>query len=114
MTEPSKPMPPTTAPAEDAAPVVAPRIAGEGASHTAEALSRPPLMNGLVSVAVIVAALYFGRDLLMPLALAILVGFVLDPMVSWLKRRGVPRALAVAIVVMATVALLLASAFFTE
>lgn len=112
MTEPSKPMPPTTAPAEDAAPVVAPRIAGEVASHTAEALSRPPLMNGLVSVAVIVAALYFGRDLLMPLALAILVGFVLDPMVSWLKRRGVPRALAVAIVVMATVALLLASAFF--
>ena len=65
------------------------------ASQTAEALSRQPLVNGLVSGAVIVAALYFGRDLLVPLALSILVGFVLDPLVSWLKRRGVPRALAV-------------------
>ena len=47
------------------------------ASQTAEALSRQPLVNGLVSGAVIVAALYFGRDLLVPLALSILVGFVL-------------------------------------
>ena len=82
------------------------------ASQTAEALARQPLVNGLVSAAVIVTALYFGRDLLMPLALAILVGFVLDPLVSWLKRRGVPRALAVFIVMATTLALLAGTAFF--
>lgn len=38
-------------------------------------------------------------ELLMPLALAILVGFVLDPAVSRLKRWGVPRAVVVATVV---------------
>ena len=67
---------------------------------------RVPLMNGLVSAAVIVAALYFGRDLLMPLALAVLFGFVVDPMVSWLKRRGVPRAAAVIAVVLTALTLL--------
>lgn len=71
-----------------------------------------PLMNRLVSLAVIVAALYFGRDLLMPLALAILVGFVLDPLVSWFKRRGFPRALAVFVVMTATLLLLVAGAYF--
>ncbi len=75
-------------------------------------LPRAPFMNGLVSAAVIVAGLYFGRELLMPLALAALLGFVLDPMVSWLKRRGVPRAVAVFGVVAATLGLLLATGFF--
>ncbi len=74
--------------------------------------ARLPLAYGLVSAAVIVAALYFGRDVFMPLALAILVGFVLDPLVSWLKRRGVPRALAVFIVMLSTLALLAATGFF--
>ena len=54
-----------------------------------------PLAHSLVSAAVVVAALYYGRDLLMPLALSALLGFVLDPAVSWLKRRGLPRAVAV-------------------
>lgn len=69
-------------------------------------------MNRLVSLAVIVAALYFGRDLLVPLALAILVGFVLDPLVSWFKRRGIPRALAVFVVMTATLTLLAAGGLF--
>ncbi|MDO5692097.1 MAG: AI-2E family transporter [Pseudomonadota bacterium] len=87
-------------------------VAIDVASQTAEALARQPLVNGLVSAAVIVTALYFGRDLLMPLALAVLVGFVLDPLVSWFKRRGLPRALAVCIVMFTTLALLAGSAFF--
>lgn len=102
---------PDTPPPADADPGPLP-VAADLPARAAEALSRPPLTYGLVSTAVIVAALYFGRDLLMPLALAILVGFVLDPLVSWLKRRGVPRAVAVFAVVLATVALLAASAFF--
>ncbi|MDB5893473.1 MAG: phytochrome sensor protein, partial [Rhodoferax sp.] len=57
------------------------------------------LMVGLVSSAVIIAGLYYGRDILMPLGLACLLGFVLDPLVSRLKRWGLPRVAAVAVVV---------------
>ncbi len=85
---------------------------GEAPRPVAEAVAHTPLAHRLVSLAVIVAGLYFGRDVLMPLALAILVGFVLDPLVSWLKRRGVPRALAVFLVMGATITLLVAGGFF--
>ncbi|MBU2288191.1 MAG: AI-2E family transporter, partial [Gammaproteobacteria bacterium] len=56
-------------------------------------------MVGMVTGGAIIAALYFGRDILIPLALALLLGFVLDPLVARLKRWGVPRAPAVFIVV---------------
>ena len=55
-----------------------------------------------VVAAILVAALYLGRDVLLPLAVAFLIGFALNPFVSWLARRGLPRILAV-ILVMATV-----------
>ncbi len=57
------------------------------------------LLVGLATAAVIIAALYFGREILVPLALAVLLGFVLDPIVTWLKRRGLPRVTAVVLVV---------------
>ncbi|MEO8856311.1 MAG: AI-2E family transporter, partial [Burkholderiaceae bacterium] len=57
------------------------------------------LLVGLTTAAVIITALYFGRGILVPLALAVLLGFVLDPMVSWLKRLGLPRVSAVVLVV---------------
>lgn len=57
------------------------------------------LMVGLVTGATIIAALYFGREILIPLALAFLLGFVLDPCVMRLKRWGLPRAPAVILVV---------------
>jgi predicted PurR-regulated permease PerM len=44
------------------------------------------LLIGLTTASVIIAALYFGREILMPLALAFLLGFVLDPWVARLKR----------------------------
>ncbi|HRN77479.1 AI-2E family transporter [Ottowia sp.] len=98
--------------ATEPAPPTAERAREQAVNPGGETLPHPPLMNRLVSLAVIVAALYFGRDLLMPLALAILVGFVLDPLVSWLKRRGIPRALAVLVVLTATLTLLVAGGFF--
>ena len=57
------------------------------------------LLVGLTTAAVIIAGLYFGREILIPLALALLLGFVLHPLVAWLKRRGLPLPAAVAIVV---------------
>ncbi len=62
------------------------------------------LLVGLSIAAVIIAALYFGREILVPLALAVLLGFVLDPIVAWLKRRGLPRITAVVLVVSLTLA----------
>ena len=64
------------------------------------------LMIGMVTAAIIIAALYFGRDILIPLALAIFLGFVLDPVVVRLKRVGMPRTPAVAVVAVSTLVLI--------
>ena len=44
---------------------------------------------------VVVAALYFGREVLVPIALAVLLSFVLAPFVSFLQGWYVPRIVAV-------------------
>ena len=75
----------------------------ENAEALAPLLSIVPalrFMAGLVIAAVIIGGLYVGRDLLLPLALAALLGFLLDPAVSRLKRWGLPRMVAVVLVVM--------------
>src|SRR4051794_34331412 len=70
----------------------------------AAALSSLPLALGLVSTTIIIAGLYYGRVILVPLALAFFLGFVLDPWVTRLKRLGIPRPLAVILVVSVTLA----------
>jgi predicted PurR-regulated permease PerM len=50
--------------------------------------------------AVIVGALYFGRELFVPIALAILLSFVLAPLVRALQRWRIPRGLSVFTVVL--------------
>lgn len=63
------------------------------------------LLIGLITAAIIIAGLYFGRDIVVPLVLAFLMGFVLDPLVGRLKRTGLSRTPAVIIVVISTLAL---------
>ena len=70
------------------------------------------LMVGLVSSAVLIAALYFGRDILMPLCIAFLLGFVLDPLVARLKRWGLPRPAAVIVVMVCSLAVIGLTGFF--
>jgi predicted PurR-regulated permease PerM len=80
-------------------------------------LVRPPgdagsgmsIMTTLALMVVIIAALYFGREIFVPLALAILLAFALAPPVRWLRRIRVPSVPAVLSVV--TVAFLLILAF---
>ncbi|MET0543469.1 MAG: AI-2E family transporter [Variovorax sp.] len=62
------------------------------------------LLIGLATFGLIITALYYGRDILIPLALAFLLGFVLDPLVMRLKRWGLPRAPAVILVVVLALA----------
>jgi predicted PurR-regulated permease PerM len=50
----------------------------------------------MVLVAIVaIAALYFGREVLVPIALALLLSFVLAPLVGFLQRWYVPRVVAV-------------------
>jgi predicted PurR-regulated permease PerM len=43
----------------------------------------------------VIAALYVGRDIFVPVALAVLLSFMLAPLVSWLQRYRVPKIPAV-------------------
>ena len=70
------------------------------------------LPQRLLAVALVVAALYFGRELLIPLALAMLLAFVLAPLTSRIRRLGVPRWLAVTTVVAFTLGALVGLSVF--
>lgn len=57
---------------------------------------------------IIISMLYFGRDIFVPVALAILLSFVLAPLVVLLQRIHVPRGLAVVSVVVVAFMLIFA------
>jgi predicted PurR-regulated permease PerM len=61
--------------------------------------ARTATLQGLMIAAIVVVALYFGREVLLPLALAILLSFVLTPPLLVLRKLKVPRVLAVTLVV---------------
>ncbi|GAA2835503.1 putative PurR-regulated permease PerM [Aminobacter aminovorans] len=65
----------------------------------AEQISLQPaartVLPPFAATAAMVAILYFARDVLLPLAIAILITFALAPIVSWLRRLGVPRLVSV-------------------
>ncbi len=65
----------------------------------------------LVSAAIVVAALYLGRDLLVPLALAVILAFVLAPLVRLLRRAGLGEVAGSLLAMLAAVAAL--GALFT-
>jgi predicted PurR-regulated permease PerM len=70
----------------------------------------PPMrvLSGVIIGAVVIAALYVGRDVFVPVALAILLSFMLAPLVIWLQRH-IPKTASVAIAV--TIAFLVIGAF---
>ena len=56
----------------------------------------------LATIAGITAVLYFAKDVFLPLSIAMLVTFALSPMVTRLRRLGLPNVLTVLVVVAAT------------
>ncbi len=63
---------------------------------------QPAAPNPTATIAVaafVIGALYFGREMFIPLALAVLLSFALSPIVVALRRFRVPRAPAVLLVV---------------
>ena len=78
-------------------------------SRTTEELMA--LLNAVavaILAVIIVSMLYFGRDIFVPVALAILLSFVLAPLVGILQRIHVPRGLAVVSVVILAFSLIFA------
>jgi predicted PurR-regulated permease PerM len=67
-----------------------------------ESLTLSPLL-WLIGIIVI---LYVAREVLIPLALALTLNFLLTPMVIWLQRLGMRRVLAVAAVMLVSTAVL--------
>ncbi|NND99583.1 MAG: AI-2E family transporter [Pirellulaceae bacterium] len=65
----------------------------------------------LLAVVATVAALFFAKDVLIPLALGLLLSFLLSPVVNRLQRFGIPNVLAV--VMTALIAFLLLGGLFT-
>jgi predicted PurR-regulated permease PerM len=61
--------------------------------------ARNAALQGLLIAAIVITGLYVGREVLVPLALAILLSFVLTPIFLMLRRLQVPRVVGVAIVV---------------
>jgi predicted PurR-regulated permease PerM len=57
---------------------------------------------------IIITTLYFGREIFVPIALAVLLSFVLAPLVGLLQRLRAPRGLAVVSVVITAFALIFA------
>ncbi|MDF2995699.1 MAG: putative sensor protein [Xanthobacteraceae bacterium] len=57
----------------------------------------------LVTAAIILGALYYGRDVLLPLAIAFLITFALNPPVNWLSRLGLPRVVSTSLVMLTLV-----------
>ena len=80
---------------------------GSGAAQVPPA-SAPELKSllGIVVGTIVIAALYFGKEVLIPITLAVMLSFVLSPVVNFLQRLRLWRAPAVILTVLAALALL--------
>lgn len=65
------------------------------------------LLRGLQYVVFGSIVLYFGRDLFVPLAFAVLISFVLYPSCSWMEGKGLARMIAIIVSVTMLMLLLL-------
>ncbi len=67
---------------------------------------RAAVLQGLLIAVIVIGGLYYGREMLLPLTLAILLSFVLTPPLLLLRRLKVPRVLAVGFVVIVAFAII--------
>jgi predicted PurR-regulated permease PerM len=71
------------------------------ASDASPAVSLRDRASGVIAFAMILALLYFGRDVLIPFTLALVLSLLLAPLVRVLKRFGLGQAPAVLLAVLA-------------
>lgn len=53
--------------------------------------------------ALTLAGLYYGQDILVPIAVATILAFILAPIVNWMNRAGVPHSVSVTLAVVSAV-----------
>ncbi|MGU3538187.1 AI-2E family transporter [Methylobacterium sp. A54F] len=87
-------------------PPVPPRPTRIAAAETPKAAIVSPVLVG----GVIIAGLYFGREILIPIAIAVLLSFVLGPLVALLRRLRLGRFPSVALSVLLTLGVVAALA----
>src|ERR1700676_3486569 len=59
----------------------------------------------IIAAAIIFAFLYFASDVVVPLLLAVLIAYFLDPVVGVLERIHIPRALGAVVVLLGVTAM---------
>ena len=81
--------------------------------HGPRVPARTPLQYfRLIPATIVVAGLYFGRPVLLPLAIAILLAFALAPMVKRLRSFGIGRIPSVMLSAMVSIGILVAIGFY--
>lgn len=70
------------------------------------------LIRTLFSVCLVMGVLYLARDLLIPIALAVFLAFLLAPLVRAVQSRGLPRIASVMVVATLTVSVLAMGGWF--
>src|SRR5690349_19899483 len=72
----------------------------DGIDTTTNALIyRTSVANGFIITAILAGMLYFGRDVLVPISLAVILSFILAPLVRLLQRTSLPKIVCVIVVV---------------
>ena len=80
-----------------------------GASATGVAAAKVPSRDGLLGLAVgvvVIAGLFLAKDVLIPITLAVLLSFVLSPIVLFLRRLRLPKGLAIFVAVVSALGVL--------
>ena len=76
-------------------------------------LNKLPFLSVLGSIVLVIASLYWAQAVLIPVALAILLTFLLNPAVTVLQRNGLGRAPAAVLVVVLVSVIVLATGWVT-
>src|SRR4051812_16113199 len=91
-------------------------LATSSEAPPASILARISMQFTIVVAVVIVAALYFGREVLIPVTIALLLTFLLSPLVEWLRHLRLGRIPSVVLAVLLALAIIggIASAIGTQ
>ncbi|WP_375455022.1 AI-2E family transporter [uncultured Methylobacterium sp.] len=86
------------------------RVAAAPTRIAAAETPKAALASPVVVGAIIVAGLYLGREIFIPIAIALLLSFVIGPLVALLRRWRLPRPVAVGSAVLITLGIVAALA----
>jgi predicted PurR-regulated permease PerM len=78
-----------------------PRLSATTEPHSAAGTSLRDRAGGIIAFGIVLMLLYFGRDVLIPLTLALMLSLLIAPLVRVLRRIGVGQTLSVLAAVLA-------------